>query len=1046
EISINKEGLKQRTGFIENKGQIIDQYNKLNPSVLYLLNTPGMNIQLRKTGFSYDVFSIEGAYPELKNQHIIVNGNLSPITDFSSDTSLRSYRIHRIDFDFVGSNPACNIVKHDPSPDYQNYYTTGTSVEGVTRVRSFKSVTYKNIYPKIDLEFYSGAKSAVKYNFVIHPGGKLSSIKIRISDPEIQISSVGSILLKTTSGTIEEAVPNSLYNMEGIETPVNAMFAEISQGVYGFLVDRLVPSQATLIIDPVPVRLWGTYYGGTDDDIGFTSVVDNAGFCYMAGRTYSASNIASTGAYQVIMGGFGDAFFAKFSPSGQRIWATYYGGMASEEFHGMSMTPDVKLILSGITGSPNNISTPGSFQPTLGSFGSSDAFLVKFDTSGARIWGTYYGGTQPENGSGCATDANGNIYLSGTTSSPENISTPGSHQPNPGLGNDLFLVKFTPGGNRIWGTYYGGECSDNASPTNNCAVEGNSRVYICGSTCSLTNMSTVGSFQFALGGSGDGLLVQFDTSGVRQWGTYCGGPLNDMISYVKVANNSRILIAGGTTSESGIASPGAFQTIYGGGTQDGFLGRFYPNGQRHWISYYGGSNYDYINGGDFDSNGNLYFCGYTESLNSITTADGFQPVFGGGINDGMLVKFDSIGNRIWGTYYGGEAIDDARSFNYFDNNNLFLTGGTGSMNNISTNGTQQNVYGGGYQDSYLVKFSDCPLPGTAAQIIGPGDVCLPSTSIQYSVSGIPGTTTYFWEVPLGAVIVSGQNSTSITVDFNTGAVSGLLTVTGINQCGAGASKTMAIQVHSPSVPTITGTQSVCAGETKSYTTESGQTGYGWTFSAGGALSGGGTAADDYISITWNNTGIQWVSVNYTDINGCTAVSATQLDIDVVAVIPIDITITASASTICAGTSVIYNAFPTNPGLAPVYRWKVNGINSGTNSTTFSYTPVDTDIVTCELTSSLTVCISNNPATSNGITMTVNPNLPVSVTVTPTINPLCAGTSVTFTANPTHGGSLPDYQWKVNAVNISGATNSTYTYIPLNGDIITCELTSSDNCV
>lgn len=375
-ISNEKLSHDPRFGFIENKGQIIDQNNKPNPSVLYLLNTPGMNVQLRKTGFSYDVFSIVGSNFEFKNQHIIVNGNLSPITDFSSETSLRSYKIHRIDFDLVASNPDCEMVTNDPSSDYQNYYTTGTSVEGVTHVRSFKSVTYKNIYPKIDLEFYSGTKSAVKYNFVIHPGGKLSSIKIRISDPEIQISSVGSMLLKTTSGTIEEAVPTSLYSIEGIETPVNVMFAEISQGVYGFLVDKLVPSRATFIIDPVPVRVWGTYYGGTDDDIAFTSVVDNAGCCYIAGRTYSTSNIASSGAYQMIMGGLGDAFFAKFSPSGQRIWATYYGGMASEEFHGMSMTPDVKLILSGITGSPNNISTPGSFQPTLGSFGSSDAFLV----------------------------------------------------------------------------------------------------------------------------------------------------------------------------------------------------------------------------------------------------------------------------------------------------------------------------------------------------------------------------------------------------------------------------------------------------------------------------------------------------------------------------------------------------------------------------------------------------------------------------------------------------------------------------------------------
>jgi len=58
-------------GFIENKGQIIDQDNQLNPEVLYLLNTPGFNVQLRKGGFSYDVYtpkSPEGDFSRGRHQ------------------------------------------------------------------------------------------------------------------------------------------------------------------------------------------------------------------------------------------------------------------------------------------------------------------------------------------------------------------------------------------------------------------------------------------------------------------------------------------------------------------------------------------------------------------------------------------------------------------------------------------------------------------------------------------------------------------------------------------------------------------------------------------------------------------------------------------------------------------------------------------------------------------------------------------------------------------------------------------------------------------
>ncbi|MCX6244315.1 MAG: hypothetical protein NTU98_06365 [Bacteroidetes bacterium] len=159
---------------------------------------------------------------------------------------------------------------------------------------------------------------------------------------------------------------------------------------------------------------------------------------------------------------------------------------------------------------------------------------------------------------------------------------------------------------------------------------------------------------------------------------------------------------------------------------------------------------------------------------------------------------------------------------------------------------------------------------------------------------------------------------------------------------------------------------------------------------------------------------------------------------------VKVSIAASNNNVCAGTSVTFTATPTNPGTTPVYQWKVNGVNSGTNSTSFIYTPLNNDVVTCELTSSLTVCISNNPATSNAITMIVNPALPVSVTISASANPVCSGTSVTFTATPVNGGSSPVYQWKVNGLPV-GTNNPVYSYIPNNGDLVSCTLTSSEIC-
>jgi uncharacterized protein (TIGR02145 family) len=160
--------------------------------------------------------------------------------------------------------------------------------------------------------------------------------------------------------------------------------------------------------------------------------------------------------------------------------------------------------------------------------------------------------------------------------------------------------------------------------------------------------------------------------------------------------------------------------------------------------------------------------------------------------------------------------------------------------------------------------------------------------------------------------------------------------------------------------------------------------------------------------------------------------------------PVNVAIAASANTVCAGTTVTFTATPVNPGTNPIYQWKVNGTNGGSNSPTFAYTPVNGDVVTCILTSSLTVCTSNNPATSNAITMVVNPIQPVSISVSQSANPVCSGTTVNFTALPVNGGSNPSWLWKVNGL-VVGSNAPAYSYVPVNGDAVTCTLTSNVQC-
>ena len=158
-----------------------------------------------------------------------------------------------------------------------------------------------------------------------------------------------------------------------------------------------------------------------------------------------------------------------------------------------------------------------------------------------------------------------------------------------------------------------------------------------------------------------------------------------------------------------------------------------------------------------------------------------------------------------------------------------------------------------------------------------------------------------------------------------------------------------------------------------------------------------------------------------------------------------IAITSGANPTCAGTSVTYTATATNGGTAPTYQWKVGTTNVGTDPTYTTTTITDGQVVTCVITSNLPGVLGN-PATSNAITMNVNPVLvpSVSVSITSGTNPTCADASVTFTATTTNGGTTPAFQWKLSTTNVG--TGSTYTTTTLtNGQVVTCELTSNATC-
>ncbi len=164
-----------------------------------------------------------------------------------------------------------------------------------------------------------------------------------------------------------------------------------------------------------------------------------------------------------------------------------------------------------------------------------------------------------------------------------------------------------------------------------------------------------------------------------------------------------------------------------------------------------------------------------------------------------------------------------------------------------------------------------PLP--VPTITGNAATCVASTGNIYSTE--PGMNNYTWVVSAGGTITSGGGlaNNTVTVTWNTaGAQTVSVVYTNGNGCTAAAPAVYPVTVNVLPVPALAGPSPVCAASTGNlYTTDAGMTNYIWTVSSGGAITSGGTATDNTVTVTWNTAGARSVSVNYTNGSGCAAV-------------------------------------------------------------------------------------------------------------------------------------------------------------------------------
>jgi uncharacterized protein (TIGR03437 family) len=320
----------------------------------------------------------------------------------------------------LGANSAPRVSGLKPTTSRSHYFIGNDPARWQTNVTHFDRVKYEDVYPGVDLIWY-GKQRQLEYDFVIKPGAR----------PErISMSFAGASRLRTAdNGSVEVCVAGGRGSGEAGEACVRLMRPVAWQEIDGER--RLVEcgyriganntvelqlgayeTRRELVIDPVLV--YSTLLGGAGVEQAYSIAVDGAGNAYVAGSTTS-TDFPGASPLQQNLGGQTDVFVAKLNPAGTAlVWATWLGGNSSDTPDEIALDGSGNVYVAGATSSANFPLKNALQSERRGQ----DGFVAKLNPAGSTLlYSTLLGGTGSDVISGLATDAEGNAYLTGSTTS-----------------------------------------------------------------------------------------------------------------------------------------------------------------------------------------------------------------------------------------------------------------------------------------------------------------------------------------------------------------------------------------------------------------------------------------------------------------------------------------------------------------------------------------------------------------------------------------------------------------------------------------------------
>ncbi len=358
-----------------------------------------------------------------------------------------------------------------------------------------------------------------------------------------------------------------------------------------------------------------------------------------------------------VSNGYISPFITKFDTAGNFIFAKHFSSTYTSSAEAIATDTAGNIYVCGSFGGTCDFD-PDSSTYNLSSFGPSDIFITKLNSTGAFIWAKSVGGSSADETTDIYVDVNGNSFITGRFRATADFDpdTASYNLTSNGL-YDIFILKLDAQGAFCWVKSIGGS-SDDCGNGIDVDVFGNS--YVTGYFTGTADFDTGnGLLEFTSNSDDDAFLLKLDAQGnfvyAKQFNC-----LYDDVHGMDIALDplNNIYITGeldGTVDFD--PGPGSATTY---GSRDIYIVKLSPHGDYLWTTVTEVQGFPYPQAIDVDYNGSIYTTGYFLGKLDFNTP-GVYDIESNGSYDGYVLVHDSTGQFQWAGGFGGLYSDKLAS-------------------------------------------------------------------------------------------------------------------------------------------------------------------------------------------------------------------------------------------------------------------------------------------------------------------------------------------------------------------------------------------------